>query len=215
MLGLGAPVGRRANSKDNSQSFDYEDPVTKASVTLYFTPAGGWSGLSARTNATTPQPTRGRLDRMAERIRRSIVSPNGGIGLLAWLILLAMLLPLRAHRRLIAELMLAVAVMYTVACLAIPTSGGRLLRQFVGNESLLWAIGMLATSPVIGWASSRLPALIYPHCAQCGYNLTGNVSGVCPECGTPVNEDHAAPDKPDNPDSTMADPSPPPLPQHR
>lgn len=25
-----------------------------------------------------------------------------------------------------------------------------------------------------------------PRCAICGYNLTGNVSGVCPECGTPV-----------------------------
>ena len=24
------------------------------------------------------------------------------------------------------------------------------------------------------------------HCLSCGYNLTGNVSGVCPECGTPV-----------------------------
>jgi hypothetical protein len=23
-------------------------------------------------------------------------------------------------------------------------------------------------------------------CAACGYPLTGNVSGVCPECGTPV-----------------------------
>jgi hypothetical protein len=21
------------------------------------------------------------------------------------------------------------------------------------------------------------------HCGQCGYNLTGNASGVCPECG--------------------------------
>ena len=25
-----------------------------------------------------------------------------------------------------------------------------------------------------------------PHCAQCDYNLTGNVSGICPECGTPI-----------------------------
>lgn len=25
-----------------------------------------------------------------------------------------------------------------------------------------------------------------PHCKKCDYNLTGNVSGVCPECGTPV-----------------------------
>jgi hypothetical protein len=23
-------------------------------------------------------------------------------------------------------------------------------------------------------------------CIACGYNLTGNASGVCPECGTPV-----------------------------
>ena len=25
-----------------------------------------------------------------------------------------------------------------------------------------------------------------PHCKTCGYNLTGNESGVCPECATPV-----------------------------
>jgi hypothetical protein len=24
------------------------------------------------------------------------------------------------------------------------------------------------------------------HCKDCGYNLTGNVSGVCPECGTEI-----------------------------
>jgi hypothetical protein len=24
------------------------------------------------------------------------------------------------------------------------------------------------------------------HCQVCGYNLTGNVSGICPECGTPI-----------------------------
>ena len=23
-------------------------------------------------------------------------------------------------------------------------------------------------------------------CANCGYDLTGNVSGICPECGTPI-----------------------------
>ena len=25
-----------------------------------------------------------------------------------------------------------------------------------------------------------------PICAACGYNLTGNLSGVCPECGEPI-----------------------------
>jgi hypothetical protein len=24
------------------------------------------------------------------------------------------------------------------------------------------------------------------HCRKCGYNLTGNVTGRCPECGTPT-----------------------------
>ena len=35
----------------------------------------------------------------------------------------------------------------------------------------------------IGW----LPAVpSYPACNTCGYNLTGNVSGICPECGSPA-----------------------------
>ncbi len=25
-----------------------------------------------------------------------------------------------------------------------------------------------------------------PHCSSCTYNLTGNLSGICPECGTPI-----------------------------
>jgi hypothetical protein len=37
----------------------------------------------------------------------------------------------------------------------------------------------------------RIPA---GHCQKCGYDLTGNVSGVCPECGTalPRNESASA-----------------------
>jgi hypothetical protein len=31
------------------------------------------------------------------------------------------------------------------------------------------------------------------HCQTCGYNLTGNVSGICPECGTPITPDKDAP----------------------
>jgi len=31
-------------------------------------------------------------------------------------------------------------------------------------------------------------------CERCGYNLTGNTTGVCPECGTPIAAlDHAGP----------------------
>ncbi|HNQ24901.1 MAG TPA: hypothetical protein PKK06_17615 [Phycisphaerae bacterium] len=30
-------------------------------------------------------------------------------------------------------------------------------------------------------------------CMNCAYNLTGNVSGVCPECGEPITEKVAVP----------------------
>ncbi len=30
------------------------------------------------------------------------------------------------------------------------------------------------------------------HCRKCGYDLTGNVSGVCPECGERIPADGAA-----------------------
>jgi len=45
---------------------------------------------------------------------------------------------------------------------------------------LLLAAGGLAAA----WlARCRIPP---GHCAGCGYNLTGNVSGRCPECGRPA-----------------------------
>ncbi len=31
----------------------------------------------------------------------------------------------------------------------------------------------------------------WPTCSNCGYDLTGNVSGVCPECGTKIESDEA------------------------
>lgn len=33
-------------------------------------------------------------------------------------------------------------------------------------------------------------------CAHCGYNLTGNISGICPECGTPVPEEQRRSESP-------------------
>lgn len=36
-----------------------------------------------------------------------------------------------------------------------------------------------------GAGFSHLPD-ISPHCVNCGYDLTGNVSGTCPECGRPA-----------------------------
>jgi hypothetical protein len=36
------------------------------------------------------------------------------------------------------------------------------------------------------WLVARKRRQIAGHCVKCGYNLTGNISGVCPECGKPI-----------------------------
>ena len=67
------------------------------------------------------------------------------------------------------------------------------------ETSLLAGVLISRGSPLVGsafmvwywWPVLRgrvSPALDpdVPHCTRCGYNLTGNVSGVCPECATPV-----------------------------
>ncbi|GMU21385.1 MAG: hypothetical protein AMXMBFR13_14780 [Phycisphaerae bacterium] len=49
----------------------------------------------------------------------------------------------------------------------------------------LWIPALLVAIPtaILFWRDRRVPP---GHCQQCGYNLTGNTSGVCSECGSPV-----------------------------
>ncbi len=54
----------------------------------------------------------------------------------------------------------------------------------------LWAPTLLfAALPLcvfVGGAIRRCRARDGERCMSCDYNLTGNVSGICPECGTAV-----------------------------
>jgi len=62
-------------------------------------------------------------------------------------------------------------------------------RPFITNGVLvmpLW-ICLVITAVPTGFLWWRDRRRIPPgHCQRCGYNLTGNVSGVCPECGEVV-----------------------------
>ena len=53
-------------------------------------------------------------------------------------------------------------------------SGGGLLGWLAPGFGVLWSY-IYVTTYNLG-----IPAY---HCTECGYNLTGNVSGVCSECG--------------------------------
>ena len=55
--------------------------------------------------------------------------------------------------------------------------------ETVGNSVAGLSLLIIIVVSVLWPAPKRYPA----HCCpQCGYNLTGNVSGVCPECGEAV-----------------------------
>lgn len=52
----------------------------------------------------------------------------------------------------------------------------------------LWIIFLVASSPLIQAFYRRFHRRSAPGtCVRCRYDLTGNVSGRCPECGTPTN----------------------------
>lgn len=51
---------------------------------------------------------------------------------------------------------------------------------------LLWLPILLAAGPTgLLWRFDRRP-IVPGHRRKCGYNLTGNASGICPECGQPI-----------------------------
>lgn len=50
---------------------------------------------------------------------------------------------------------------------------------------LAWIAAMAAALPA-AWCIQKFKAAPPGTCPFCRYNLTGNTSGVCPECGTPV-----------------------------
>jgi hypothetical protein len=56
-----------------------------------------------------------------------------------------------------------------------------------GRPWWFWiAVGTVVTGAVASWTWHGRQAPEAPRCVNCGYNLTGNVSGRCPECGTPI-----------------------------
>jgi undecaprenyl pyrophosphate phosphatase UppP len=67
--------------------------------------------------------------------------------------------------------------------------GGILLSRWqrLHLRDLCFLAGFALVTAALWWADHRIkwPEPI-GRCQKCGYDLTGNVSGRCPECGTPV-----------------------------
>ena len=62
--------------------------------------------------------------------------------------------------------------------------GTRFVQLVVPQWPIAIAAAFLPTIYIL--RAGRRHFASHPQCADCSYNLTGNTSGVCPECGTPV-----------------------------
>jgi hypothetical protein len=65
-------------------------------------------------------------------------------------------------------------------------AAGRLVLLVLAPAAAVWLawLGLVAAKELSD--ARRGPRRRAGRCLTCGYSLRGNVSGVCPECGTPV-----------------------------
>ncbi len=140
----------------------------------------------SRVKPTPPHPKAPPiLDDLAEIRRFFAGSFSLGIGTVTFLIAFGLALVWPAARRPATHVMLAMTLICTTMWLFGYNQPFR-LRTIFSNDMLLWALLMaLVSIPAIILAHRR-PTPSYPACPQCEYNLTGNTSGVCPECGTAI-----------------------------
>jgi len=81
----------------------------------------------------------------------------------------------------IAEIFSGVALVFAVSCVV-----AGLLASDVCLTLPMAGVALLLSIRVLIMATAR-PYVVDPRlCDACGYNLAANVSGVCPECGTPI-----------------------------
>ncbi len=119
-----------------------------------------------------------------------------GYGILFWVVLFGLSIVLPRYRRPLANLLLAFTVLVIAAYLLGPRGPvsipvGLILPSTGGIEQsgawywlIIMAITSLALSIILHVKRPRLGDT--PLCPWCAYNLTGNQSGRCPECGRKI-----------------------------
>lgn len=115
------------------------------------------------------------------------------VAVFAWIGLLLCFLVLRAHRDAAIELLTAVGVVSLLSWILTPLNWGATNTSafcYYKTEYSQWGILLAFATGGIriarwAWSKSQQPPC---GCRTCAYDLTGNTSGICPECGTPIVE---------------------------
>ena len=175
----------------------WHDPQRAIVFEFRFRPDGTWSSMSM-----APPPTAGpprppwllRAMRGIDPYRRMWVGSFTGLtlGPILWVALFAasFFRAGAAGRRGLAHAHLAVAWLCFLGWLINPNYT---IRGLFSNDMLFWgALMLIASGFGFAFVSGRRREGDPTRCRACDYDLTGNVSGVCPECGTPTGGRSAA-----------------------
>ena len=165
-----------APSSQSAEQPIYTDPQTGAQVRLYLL-GERWHAY-APIKRTVPPP---RLPTAISTVRHGLIAAIFVI----WIGLMFFRPSLRPQRQVWANALLAL-VMIAIVATALqerqPPAGKWRLEQ----ASILFCFIAMIVSIWFLVASYMKVRVDHPICRRCGYNLTGNQSGVCPECGAPT-----------------------------
>jgi hypothetical protein len=170
---------RSATTSSTSRSREqriFTDPQTGAQVRLYL--LGERWQISAPITRTVAPPS---MPTAISTLRHGLVVAIFVI----WIGLMVFRPSLRLQRQVWGNGLLAVVVIAIVATALQerqPPPGSWRLEQ----ASILFCLVALILSISFLMAAYAKVKADHPVCGWCGYNLTGNRSGVCPECGAPT-----------------------------
>jgi hypothetical protein len=103
-----------------------------------------------------------------------------------WLFAFLTALIWRDKRKTCAHIMLAFSILWCLTgSIDWLVSPYRFRLDYVSDAGS-GLIAVAISIAVLIWGYRARPIQPFPTCPRCRYNLTGNVSGICPECGTPV-----------------------------
>ena len=179
----------------------YREPISGLTCELRFADgrirsAGFFSGNLAWP--TTPRPSQGWL--IGEGVRKAIVS----WGPLVWLAIMPAVVYLVIRARtltmlfaslgvdtlLMMSILLVLARMFRFSCFFV---AGKLSGGYKPHIDFFPTIVITCTSlALLLWSKFRVRRIPPGFCQVCEYNLTGNVSWRCPECGTPIEREEEA-----------------------
>jgi hypothetical protein len=179
-LGRGEPFTTKLKDKAMEAAV-YTDPRTGVEFAMLFV-NGYLMHFQHKPLPLPPLPPAPRAPPgwvLGESIRKAVAVYGPG----AWVAVLVGALLVKSCRLAGANLLLAITILAAWARALDPKAS--FPNAFLSDSGLLLGLMLLLSIVALVWSSIRRPAPAGV-CPCCQYNLTGNTSGICPECGTPI-----------------------------